>query len=128
MPELQIQIDNQINQALESIRDVKKPNYKQLARKKNLPYQRLLARSKGRTTRSQRPSGTYKLSEAQDSALYNYIARLDELGICIRLLIIVACANYLLQRSHDGLGPPPLANPRWAKRWLKRNPKFYLRC
>lgn len=127
MSELQIQIDNQIDQALESIRDVKKPNYKQLAREKNLPYQRLLARSKGRTTRSQRPSGTYKLSEAQDSALYDYIARLNELGICVRLPMIVACANYLLQRSHDGPGPPPSANPQWAKRWLKRNPELHLR-
>ena len=115
MPELQIQIDDQIDQALESIRDVKKPNYKQLAYEKNLPYQRLLVHLKGRITRSQRPSGTYKLSEAQDSALYDYIAHLNELGICVRLPIIVACANYLLQRSYDGPGPPPLANPQWAK-------------
>jgi hypothetical protein len=127
MSESQIQIDDQIDQALESIRDIEKPNYKQLAREKNLPYQRLLARSKGRTTRSQRPSSTYKLSEAQNSALYDYITRLDELGIYVRLPMIVACANYLLQRSHDGPGPPPSANPRWAKRWLKRNPELHLR-
>jgi hypothetical protein len=96
MSQSQVQIDNRIDQVLESIKDVEKPNYKQLAREKKLPYQRLLARSKGRPTRSQRPSGTYKLSEAQDSALYDYIARLDDLGIFVRLLMIVACANYLL--------------------------------
>jgi hypothetical protein len=92
-----------------------------------VPYQRLLARSKGRQTRSKRGSYTYKLTEAQDSALYNYIARLDELRVFIRLPIVVICAKYLLQRSHDSPGPPPSADSRWAKRWLRRYPELYLR-
>jgi hypothetical protein len=77
MPQLGLLIDDQIEQILESIKDVEKPNFSKLAREHNVPYQRLLARSKGRATLSERPSGTLKLSEAQDKALYNYIARLD---------------------------------------------------
>jgi hypothetical protein len=96
MPQLTIAIDDRIEQALKSIIDTPKPNYSQLARQYDVPYQRLLARSKGRQTRSERLSSTYKLTEAQDSALYDYVARLDELGICVRLPMIVACANYLL--------------------------------
>lgn len=127
MPKSQISIDDRITEILNSITDISKPNFKQLAREHDVPYQRLLARSKGRPTRSQRPSGTYKLTQAQESALYDYIARLDELGVCVRLPMIVSCANYLLQRGHDGPGPPPSADSRWAKNWLKRHPELHIR-
>lgn len=127
MPQSGLSIDDQIEQILESIEDVEKPNFSKLAREHNVPYQRLLARSKGRPTLSERPSGTYKLSEAQENALYDYVARLDYLGVYVRLPMIVSCANYLLQRSHEGASTPPSASIRWAKRWLKRNPELHLR-
>ena len=41
--------------------------------------------------------------------------------------MIVSCANYLLQRGHDGPGPPPSANSRWAMDWLKRHPELHIR-
>jgi hypothetical protein len=28
---------------------------------------------------------------------------------------------------HDDPGPPPSANSRWAKNWLKRHPELHLR-
>ena len=74
-------INKQIDDILESIRDIKKPNYARIAREKDVPYYRLLARSKGRPTYSQRKSGTKKLSDAQEYALLAYIKRLDNLGI-----------------------------------------------
>ncbi|KAF5844181.1 hypothetical protein GGP41_002278 [Bipolaris sorokiniana] len=104
MAQSQTLINNRITEILESIKDISKPNFKQLAREYGVLYQRLLARSKGRPTHPQRPSGTYKLAKAQDQALYDYIARLDELGVCVRLPMIVSCANYLLQQAHDGPG------------------------
>ena len=112
MAQLQILINNRIKEILESIKDIIKPNFKQLAREYGVPYQRLLARLKGRQTRSKRPSTTYKLAKAQDQALYDYIARLDELGVCVRLPMIVSCANYLLQQAHDSPSPPPTASSR----------------
>ena len=127
MAQLQISINGRIEEILESVKDVTKPNFKQLARENGVPYQRLLARSKGRQTRSRRPSATYKLAKAQDQALYDYIARLDELGVCVRLPMIVSCANYLLQQAHDSHGPPLTANSRWAKQWLKRQPELHVR-
>ncbi|USP77769.1 hypothetical protein yc1106_05043 [Curvularia clavata] len=127
MAQLQTSINDRIAEILESIKDIPKPNFKQLAREHGVPYQRLLARSKGRLTHSKRPSGTYKLAKAQDQALYDYIARLDELGVCVRLPMIVSCANYLLQQAHNGPGPPPTASSRWAKQWLKRQPELHVR-
>jgi hypothetical protein len=40
-------IDNEIDDILQSIQGIKKPNLKQIAREKDVPYERLLARSKG---------------------------------------------------------------------------------
>jgi hypothetical protein len=127
MAQSRLSIDDRIEAILKSITDVEKPNYSALARQHGVPYQRLLARSKGRSTLSERPSGTYKLTEAQDQALYEYIARLDELGVCVRLAMIISCANYLLKQSYEGDGMPPSANKLWARRWLKRNPELYKR-
>jgi hypothetical protein len=127
MPKSPISIDDRIAEILDSISDTPKPNFSKLAREHGVPYQRLLARSKGRPTLSQRPPTTCKLTEAQEGALYDYIARLDELGVCVRLPMIVSCANYLLQRGHEGPGPPPSANSRWAKNWLKRHPELHIR-
>jgi hypothetical protein len=110
MPQSQISVDDRIEQILNLVKDISKPNFKQLARTLNIPYQHLLAYLKGRPTHSQRLSGTYKLFKAQDRALYNYIAHLDKLGIYIWLPIIVSYANYLLQRSYTGSNPPPSAN------------------
>ncbi|KAF1974186.1 hypothetical protein BU23DRAFT_638295 [Bimuria novae-zelandiae CBS 107.79] len=87
MPELLISIDDRIAEILDSISDIPKPNFSKLAREHGTPnrdtYQRLLARSKGRPTLSQRPPTMCKLTQAQDSALYDYIACLDELGVCV---------------------------------------------
>ncbi|KAF7566807.1 HTH-Tnp-Tc5 domain containing protein [Pyrenophora tritici-repentis] len=127
MAQSQILVNDRILEILKSIEDIPKPNFKQLAREHGVPYQRLLVRSKGRPTRSERPSSTYKLTEAQDRALYDYIARLDELGVCVQLPMIVSCVNYLLQQAHDGPGPPPTASSRWAKQWLKRQPELHVR-
>jgi hypothetical protein len=127
MPEPPISIDDRIDAILNDLDPKKKPNFSKLAVEKNVPYQRLLARSKGRSTRAQRPSGTYKLSLAQENALYDYIARLDELGVCVRLPMIVSCANYLLQRGHDSLDRYRPATSRWAIQWLKRNPELHKR-
>jgi hypothetical protein len=118
MPESAETIDYRIDMILESITNHEKVNFKELARDNDVPYQRLLARSKGRQSRSNRPSATYKLSSAQDNALYDYIVRLDELGVCVRLPMIVSCANYLLQQGHEGSLPAPSANTRWAKNGL----------
>ena len=78
-----ISIDEKIDAILESIEHVKKPNFARLAREEDVPYDRLLARSKGRPTRKSRRSGTKKLSDAQEYALLVYIKRTDKLGICV---------------------------------------------
>jgi hypothetical protein len=107
---------------LESISDISKPNFRQLARDHDIPYQRLLARSKGRSALSERQPSTYKLSYAQDNALYGYIARLDELGVCARLPMIDSCAN-CLQRGHDGPGLPPSANHQMGRKLAQTPPR-----
>jgi hypothetical protein len=77
-------IDKQIDDILESIQGIKKPNYAGLACEKGVPYYRLLARSKGYKTYNRRKSATYKLSNAQEYTVLVYIKRLDRLGICTK--------------------------------------------
>jgi hypothetical protein len=125
-------IDQRIEKILDDMPDGLKVNWSQLARDQGVPYHRLLARSKGRGTLQSRPSGTYKLSDAQDHALYAYIERMYGFGVCVRLPMVVSCANYLLFRAHDPTSSsaplsPPKVDARWAKRWIQRNPDLFIR-
>ncbi|KAJ6007946.1 hypothetical protein N7540_011922 [Penicillium herquei] len=63
-------IESRIELAILNLENVQSPNIKVWAREHNLPYQRLLARYKGRTSRSERTAAGYKLDKSQESALY----------------------------------------------------------
>ncbi|KAF1980642.1 hypothetical protein K402DRAFT_343991, partial [Aulographum hederae CBS 113979] len=119
-------IDQRIQKVLDEIPDGININWSHLARKYNVPYQRLLARSKGRSTLQSRPSGTLKLTDAQEYALYTCVERLDQLGVRVRIPMIISCVNYILFRAYDSSCSTSTsrntlrANPRWAKRWIQR--------
>ncbi|KAF1983120.1 hypothetical protein K402DRAFT_466160 [Aulographum hederae CBS 113979] len=127
-------IDQRIQRVLDEMPDGTSINWSHLARKYDVPYQRLLARSKGRGTLQSRPSGTLKLTDAQEYALYTYIERLDQLGVRVRIPMIISCVNYILFRAYDpscSTSTPrntlQRANPRWAKRWIQRNSELFIR-
>jgi hypothetical protein len=129
MPKTYDETEDLIRQVLDSITPDSKPNFSELARLHDVPYQRLLARSKGRGDRYDRPCPSHKLTIEQENALLAYIKRLDNLGICARPHMVVSCANTLLSRGRKKSqpGPPPTVDRQWAKRWLKRQPDLFVR-
>ena len=66
-------VEYRIQVAIHELENVERPNIKAWARSRNLPYQRLLARYKGRQSLSERPPNGRKLDESQESALCRYI-------------------------------------------------------
>jgi hypothetical protein len=120
-------IESRIQRALSTSEAHTKPNYAQLARQFDVPYQRLLARSKGRTTLYSRPSGTLKLNTSQNYVLREYIRYLDSLGVPPHIPHVVHCANTILRADHDGDDNPPTVDNRWARAWLRREPDIYVR-
>jgi hypothetical protein len=73
MPESYQSIEARIQLAILELENVESPNIKAWARGHNLPYQRLLARYKGRSSRSERTPSGRKLDESQEAALCRYI-------------------------------------------------------
>ncbi|KAJ6090439.1 hypothetical protein N7486_009254 [Penicillium sp. IBT 16267x] len=79
MPELYQSIEARIQLAILELENVESPNIKAWAREHNLPYQRLLARYKGHSSRSERTPSGRKLDESQEAALCRNIDFLDSI-------------------------------------------------
>jgi hypothetical protein len=123
------EIEKRILQALDYVSSDSKINFSQLARDFRVPYQRLRARANGRKSLHQTAAKNFKLTLEQDSAIEAYIKRLDQLNICARPMMVVACANSLLRLANrkSAEGPPPTVNQRWLKRWLQRRPELHIK-
>ena len=78
----------------------KKPNIAALAREFCVSESQLRARLKGRQSKQERPAANRKLREDQESAVYQYLDRLDKIGLSARLPMVTNCANAILRRSH----------------------------
>lgn len=119
-------IEERIQAALASRDPSKKINYRKLARIFDVPYQRLLARSKGRLSRSQRSSATFKLDKNQHKALRDWITVLDTLGAHARLETIVSSANAIIAVSYGSSAQtPPRVDRRWATAWVSRQKDLF---
>lgn len=95
-----------------------------LSRMYDLPYTLLLARINGRP-----PKGQYRtncwLSEEQDQALCQYLARLDKIGTSPTHSTIRHSVNEILRLAYEGDGPPPVVSEKWPGRWLRdQHPEF----
>ena len=86
--------------AIYELESVERPNIKAWARSRNLLYQRLLARYKGRQSLSKRAPNGRKLNESQESALYRYIDWLNSIYAPPSRLEIIAAANAILAATH----------------------------
>jgi DDE superfamily endonuclease len=128
MPDTYEEIEDRIQQVLDSILPDSTPNFTRLAKENNVPYKRLLARYHGRPTLFERPSGTLKLSETQNVVLREFIRFLDQLGVSARVAHVVRCANTILQADHtDSSLPLPSVTIRWARAWIKRQDDIFIR-
>jgi hypothetical protein len=121
-------IESRIQLAILELENVEKPNIKAWARTKNLPYQRLLARYKGRASLSdRRPTGRL-LDESQETALCRYIDYLDSIHLPPKRPAITAAANAILAGCHtDPLTQPPTIGIHWLQRFLDRHPEYLSR-
>ncbi|KAJ5465269.1 uncharacterized protein N7458_000955 [Penicillium daleae] len=142
-------IEYRIKIALHELESVDKPNVKAWARSHNLPYQRLLARYKGRHSRSERSPSGRKLDGAQESALCRYIDILDsiyappsrpEIAAAANAILAAAYAEATGQPTSDATGQPasnttgrnrpvpaPTIGGMWLNRFLKRHPEYLIR-
>ena len=96
MPESNQSIESRIQSAILELENVESPNISAWARARNLLYQRLLARYKGRCSFSERTPNGRKLDESQESALCRYIDFLDSIYLPPKRLAIAAAANAIL--------------------------------
>jgi hypothetical protein len=68
-------IESRIQLAIFELENIEKPNIKEWACAKNLPYQRLLARYKGRPSLSERPPNGRKLDNSLKKQPFAAISR-----------------------------------------------------
>ena len=128
MPKTYEEIEAKIQQVLDSLPPDFVPNLSRLARENDLPYYRLRKRYQGCRTLFNRPSGTYKLSNAQNFVLREFIRFLDQLGVSARVAHVVRCANTILEADHrDSLQPRSTVTTRWARAWIKRQDDIFVR-
>lgn len=111
-------IESRIQLAILELENVEKPNIKAWARARNLPYQRLLARYKGRLSLSERPPNGRKLDKSQESALCRYIDFLDSIYFPPKRPAIAAAANAILASGYTGPIKPPTIGDYWIRRFL----------
>ncbi|PVH90566.1 hypothetical protein DM02DRAFT_636728, partial [Periconia macrospinosa] len=130
MPKNNNDIESRIQRALASLPEGEKPNFKALAKEYRVPYQRLLARSKGRASLFDRPSHSLKLTTTQNNALKDYLRQLDDLGIAPQIQQVVQAVNTILKIDHKAEQldtAPPTVSTRWAYAWINREPEIFAR-
>ena len=114
-------IEGRIDEALDSIHDGLYTNCSAAARAYDVPERTLQRRWNGGASRSTRASVNKALTDAQEQAIREYIARLDAVNMSARPRMIVGAANYLLKFEDRKVGH------QWLSRFLKRNPDFHVR-
>ena len=123
MPDSYHTIEARIQEAIQSLHEGKSRSIRAAARQFIVPENRLRHRYNGRLSKSAIGGRNKKLSDAQDSALINYIDHLNRSGgQHITRETLDTAANRLLAQSHIGKGPPPTVSAAWARRWLQRHP------
>ena len=78
----------------------------------------------------ERPAANRKIREDQESAVCQYLGRLNKIGQSARLPMITNSANDIPRRSHtadDTINPPPQVDRHWTTRFLERNPQYLVR-
>ncbi|KAJ6050500.1 uncharacterized protein N7446_010609 [Penicillium canescens] len=128
MPKTNKEIEIQIEKAMDSLSEQSKPNIAKTAREFAVPEGRLRRRWKGGKSLFQRKPNGRRLNSIQEQALCEYINYFDTVGASINRRQIAIAANSILEEDHhDESEPPPQIGDHWLKRFLKRNPEYYVR-
>ncbi len=114
-------IEERISEACDAIHDGWYLNCTQAATVYQVPVRQLQRRWNGSASKSTRASTNKALTEEQESAIREYIDRLDKINMCARPQMIVGAANYLIRFEDRVVGH------QWLKRFLERNPEYHVR-
>jgi hypothetical protein len=119
-------IEGRIQKAIEAIHTHENPNRAEIAREFRVPYERLRSRLKGYQSKTAvRGLHNRALKPDQESALRQYLTKMDELGLPARLHMVQSTANALRAQDFPRWNPPPLLSDEWDKRWLDRQPGLF---
>lgn len=92
------------------------------AAKFSAPYQRLMARRRGRPASSTRGGHNTKLSEPADKALKDYLLMLFHAGTSANMEVVQESAGRLLLFATGDVNAA--VSRRWTKRWMTRNTTY----
>lgn len=98
----------------------------QIGRDFEVPYQRLVARIKGRIGRHQRQHINTRLTASQEAALCSYANRLENRNLAAQREQIRGAANSILKEAYAHTTPalrppePPTVGKCWVARFIKR--------
>ena len=114
-------LEEQILTALRSFDDNPDAKVSEVARQYGVPYQRLLARRRGRQSKIGNSNSHMKLSPGQELALCEYVDRLDRLNLSVRRELIRGAANFILQQSTPPGQQPQVVGNHWIARFINRH-------
>ena len=104
-------IEGRIQKAIEAINTRENPNRAEIAREFRVPCERLRSRLRGyRSKTAVRGLHNRALKPDQESALRQYLTKMDELGLPARLHMVQSTANALRAHNSPRWNPPPLRN------------------
>ena len=120
MPDSTQKIEDRISEAI-SFKE-SNPNIKltELAKQFHIPRQRLYQRILGRPSKIKHTPTNTRLSRAQETALCNYIDRLDRLNLSVRADLIRDAANRILLQSAPLGQTPTQVGLNWVTRFIRR--------
>lgn len=127
MPDTYHDIESRITDAILELNKRENPNVAAVARQFEVPIPRLRNRWKGRKSKIESGGHNKALSEAQESALCQYLDNLAGGGPKARYKQLEQAANSLLRKGHTGGGKPPTVGGHWAARFLRRHPQHVVR-
>ncbi len=106
-------IEGRIQKAIDAINTRENPNRAEIAREFRVPYERLRSRLKGYQSKTAvRGLHNRALKPDQESALRQYLIKLDQLGLSARLHMVQSTANALHAQDFPRWNPPSLLSDK----------------
>jgi hypothetical protein len=125
MSESYFALEEQIDNALNTITDNQKPNIMKLSRDFCVLYQRLRARWLGRGCQT---GGQNKaLKDCKKLALCQILDQMEKTGIHTRYHMIVGFANSILKRAYPDSVTLPTVSKSWAQRFFNLSSEYFIK-
>jgi hypothetical protein len=97
--------------ALEHAKTIANPNFTEIAKEFEVPYRRLLERSKGVTSKCDQPAANRAMNELQEKAVHQYVADMERMGGSVSLFNLKATANAINVNGNFVVSPEGEAQP-----------------